>query len=451
MFDPIRLRGVYANRAALELWGAASGEELLARDYSNLSPAVLARTARLARETADGADICEQWTFYPKGVPVTVQATISTWRLEDGHTVLLFEASPAEVQPGERRAIEALRHTTTLVSLFDSAGAPLFANPAVFAAYGAVDGAYVDRFPERERALDLFARAAAGEPVGDVIAVDTPDGPRWRQIDLRRVIDPVTGSPGVILNEIDVTERVEAEAARAAAEQKVAMAEAREAFLSDMSHELRTPLNAVLGFSELIARAPGSAETADRAARIAAAGAELAAVVEQMIGISAGHDPAPLAAHEPEPDARDASSAPSERPLRVLYVDDNDSNRALVKAVLATQAIACETADDGAEGVERAKEGGWDLILMDIQMPVMDGVSATRAIRELDGPAAAVPIIALTANTLPEQLDLYAAAGMDDAIAKPLSVPLLLSKLGAWSNTASVDARPLDHGCAAAA
>ncbi|MFI4950074.1 MAG: diguanylate cyclase, partial [Caulobacterales bacterium] len=67
LFDPASLRGVYANPAALALWGADSAEELLARDFSKLSPAVRARTARLATTTAGGGEVSERWTFYPKG------------------------------------------------------------------------------------------------------------------------------------------------------------------------------------------------------------------------------------------------------------------------------------------------------------------------------------------------------------------------------------------------
>src|SRR5471032_2668338 len=77
LFDPQALRGVYANGAALRLWGADSLDELLGRDFSQLSRAVRARTKRLAQVTSDGSEVNERWTFYPNGEPVTVQATIS--------------------------------------------------------------------------------------------------------------------------------------------------------------------------------------------------------------------------------------------------------------------------------------------------------------------------------------------------------------------------------------
>ena len=103
--------------------------------------------------------------------------------------------------------------------------------------------------------------------------------------------------------------------------------------------------------------------------------------------------------------------------------------------MLATQAITCETAVDGAQGVDAAAAGDWDIILMDIQMPIMDGVAAARRIRGLEGQVAATPIIALTANTLDEQVRGYFEAGMDDCIAKPVDMIELLTKVARWGGS----------------
>jgi CheY-like chemotaxis protein len=89
----------------------------------------------------------------------------------------------------------------------------------------------------------------------------------------------------------------------------------------------------------------------------------------------------------------------------------------------------CESANDGAEAVEAARGGRFDLILMDIKMPVMDGVAATRAIRALGGPPSLVPIIALTANAEPEDADTYLAAGMNGVVEKPMKPEHLLAAL----------------------
>ncbi|MFI4967021.1 MAG: response regulator [Caulobacterales bacterium] len=441
LFDPHRLRGVYANAAALRLWGAASDEELLSRDFSELSPAARARTERLAQATANGGEVAERWTFYPNGEPVTVQATISTYHLDDGRPVLLFEAAPTEVDPGERRAVEALRHTSTLITLFDQEGRAIFANPAAYSAYGSTEHPFEARFVDPVRGRPMLAQALAGETVAEVWETMTVKGPRWHHLDARPVLDPVTGAAGVLLNERDVTRRVEADLARAAAEQKAAMAEARQRFLTEMSHELRTPLNAVLGFSELLKDGRLAPEEAQQARRIHESGKHLLAVVNEMIHLSeldGWTGERRLASAPPEPRAERAAQTKPPAPngvTRVLYVEDNDSNRALVTAILATQGVECETAEDGRQGVEAARSGDWDVILMDIQMPVMNGLEATRAIRALPGRAATAPILALTANTLADQLLEYSAAGMDDCIAKPVDMAQLIGKVLAWSQT----------------
>ena len=79
-----------------------------------------------------------------------------------------------------------------------------------------------------------------------------------------------------------------------------------------------------------------------------------------------------------------------------------------------------ETAEDGVEAVEAVQERKFDLVLMDIKMPRMDGVQATEAIRALDGPVSAIPIVALTANADPEDAKKYLACGMAAEVEKPI-------------------------------
>lgn len=442
LFDPETCFGLYANAAALVLWGAGDLGELLSRDFSKLSPAVRTRTDRLRQVTADGGQVEERWTFYPRGRPVTVQAMISTVLLADGRKALLFEAAETEVEAEERRAVEALRHSSGPVGLFDILGQPLFSNPAAFAAYGP-NADFLSRFVELGRGQGALSTAAAGDVVGAVMLMQTRAGPRWHHVDCRPLTDPVTGATSILLNERDVTDRVEAEAARAAAEQKAAMAEARQRFLADMSHELRTPLNAVLGFSAIMASSGLPDALKDPVARIQAAGERLAELVEQMIARSQIDEvsraapastlsEAVVAVERAETAAADQDG----RATRVLYVDDNESNRVLITTLLSMQGVECTTANDGAEGLAAASAGGWDLVLMDIQMPVMGGVEASRLIRALGTEAGLVPIIAVTANTLDEQIAQYLEAGMDDCVAKPVKPGELLAKLAHWADDA---------------
>jgi len=117
--------------------------------------------------------------------------------------------------------------------------------------------------------------------------------------------------------------------------------------------------------------------------------------------------------------------------VRVLIVEDNATNRLIASRLLQAMGARVETADDGIQGLEAVERGGpgFDLIFMDIQMPGMDGIEATRRIRELGGTAAQTPIIAMTANALAHQQASYLAAGMNGAVAKPLSPGALVQAI----------------------
>jgi PAS domain S-box-containing protein len=128
--------------------------------------------------------------------------------------------------------------------------------------------------------------------------------------------------------------------------------------------------------------------------------------------------------------AFDAAATSFAAPLRVLLVEDNAVNRELVCAMLDPFDIALDTARDGVEGLEAAQRGTYDLILMDVQMPIMDGLTATRRIRAHDPD---VPIIAMTANVLPVQIANCLAAGMNDHIGKPIHLPRLLETVARWT------------------
>jgi PAS domain S-box-containing protein len=123
------------------------------------------------------------------------------------------------------------------------------------------------------------------------------------------------------------------------------------------------------------------------------------------------------------------------RKVRLLVVDDNAINRELITALLEPFDIDIETASDGIEAVEACARTSFDLILMDVQMPNMDGLTAARRIRATATPGAArIPIVAMTANVLPEQISRCRAAGMDDHLAKPIDAAKLLETLAHWTD-----------------
>lgn len=430
IFDQARLKTLYANPAALILWNAPTLEELLARDFSDQSETARLRGERLLALTADGGEAAERWTFYPGGQPMTVDVVVSSLRLYDGHDVMLLEGTAVEFLSDERRAVEALRHASTAISLFNAEGRAIFANPAAWKQYGE-GAALADRFEDATQHQALMDQVRERRPWSQVCGA-TVEGRRvWRMVDARPAPDPATGEMGVLLNEVDVTERVEAEAARALAEQRAALAAEREAFVSEMSHQLRTPLNALLGFARLLAEARLDSRNADHVGRILGAGEELAGFVERLIEITGRED----GTRQVRPRSEDEPlwRAP-EQALRVLIVDDNENNRALLSAILQAQGMACETVSDGAGALHVASQGGWDVILMDIHMPTMDGVESTRRIRGLGGAIGAVPIIAVTANTQDRQIQNYIEAGVSDVLAKPVVAAALLGRIAAWTH-----------------
>ena len=119
--------------------------------------------------------------------------------------------------------------------------------------------------------------------------------------------------------------------------------------------------------------------------------------------------------------------------LRVLMVDDTAVNRELVRLMLQPLGVVIEEAAGGADAVQAAMTRPFDLILMDVRMPGVDGLEATRVIRAASAFNRRTPILALTADVQPENAAACRGAGMDDVIAKPISPRELLSKIAHWS------------------
>lgn len=117
------------------------------------------------------------------------------------------------------------------------------------------------------------------------------------------------------------------------------------------------------------------------------------------------------------------------RGVRVLVAEDNMINQVVAVSLLAHLGCTVDVAADGMEAVRRWSEGAFDLILMDCQMPEMDGYEATRRIRAAEAGERRIPIVALTANAMREDRDACLAAGMDDHIAKPVTEESLLAAI----------------------
>ncbi|HEV2083038.1 MAG TPA: ATP-binding protein [Brevundimonas sp.] len=115
--------------------------------------------------------------------------------------------------------------------------------------------------------------------------------------------------------------------------------------------------------------------------------------------------------------------------IHVLVADDNATNRFLAVRLLEMFGCTADVVEDGAAALQAVQVRPYDLVLMDIKMPVMDGVEATRAVRALSGPAGLLPILALTANADDRDAETYLAAGMDGVVQKPIQPDVLLDAI----------------------
>jgi signal transduction histidine kinase/DNA-binding response OmpR family regulator len=147
----------------------------------------------------------------------------------------------------------------------------------------------------------------------------------------------------------------------------------------------------------------------------------------------------------PRQDPVSLETLPSEpgRQLRILLAEDNRINQKFVLALLEKTGHSVDVAATGLKAVEAVMKHPYDVVLMDIQMPELDGVAATARIRKLKGERARTPIIAMTANAMIGQREEYLKAGMDDYIAKPIQPAMLLERLQrvAQSHPPAVDAQ----------
>lgn len=242
---------------------------------------------------------------------------------------------------------------------------------------------------------------------------------RWLMIEERR-----TSDGGVIGLRVDITEmKRQAEALEQALAHAEAAHRAKAEFLADMSHELRTPLNGVVGLAQALDATDLDPKQRTLVSDIRAAARQLERLVNGLLD----YGDADLAAED-----HTVHAAP-DRPLRVLAADDNPTNRKVLELMLEAAGIQVVTVENGYEAVEAWRVGGFDAVLMDLRMPVADGLSAIRAIRaeEKASRRSRTPMIVLSANTSADDRAASAAAGADGHIAKPIRVEALFAALEA--------------------
>jgi anti-anti-sigma regulatory factor len=207
VFDADHFRFRWANTSALEIWGATAKDELLARDFSDMSVSTRARMQGYLAGFRDGHAAQEDWTLYPHGKPLLLRLYFSGIALDDGRTAAFIQAVAREsVDADLVRSVEALRHTSVAVTLLDPAGAILLQNPASARAFGQRT-LFADRFVEAPAAEALLREANAGETFHAEVRVHTTEGERWHAVEGRGLLDPATGASAILVHETDETER----------------------------------------------------------------------------------------------------------------------------------------------------------------------------------------------------------------------------------------------------
>ncbi|MBG8552767.1 response regulator [Hymenobacter guriensis] len=230
---------------------------------------------------------------------------------------------------------------------------------------------------------------------------------------------------------------VELAEARAAAESS-RLAKSR--FLADMSHEVRTPLNAVLGLSHLLQQSPLTPGQLEDLTALQGASHTLLTLFNDLL------DGSRTDAGQPDPTAAPFQLPtilqPFEPPLRVLVAEDNGLNQLVARRTLEAWNVEVTVAANGRLAVEAALHQPFDAVLMDVNMPEMDGYEATRELRRHFPDAQQLPILGLTAAILPEDRALALAAGMNDALPKPFEPAVLYTALAHCTGRATAAGPP---------
>ena len=172
-----------------------------------------------------------------------------------------------------------------------------------------------------------------------------------------------------------------------------------------------------------------------------------ASLAERLVKRSEMAAPAP----EHRLDAAPAPASPDGAKRRVLLAEDNQINAVLATAIIRRAGHHVDVAGNGQEAIETLAQAPYDVVLMDMHMPVMDGLEATRRIRAEGGEAARLPIVALTANAMRADRETCLEAGMDDFLSKPFDPADLIAKIEDWAAREGREGGAADADAAGAA
>ena len=196
---------------------------------------------------------------------------------------------------------------------------------------------------------------------------------------------------------------------------------AREEFIVFANHQIRTPLDGIMGMAQLLSDTPLNIDQHNCIHTILKSSAGLLNVIRSM-----SEEPEDAIDIDDLPKPVSAPLAGSIQDAAVLVVDDNKISQKVLAALLRKAKYEVDVVENGKEALSRARMKPYDVVLMDCQMPVMDGYEATARIRALPEPYRSVPIIALTAHSLKHELQACRDCGMDDHMVKPADHKVLI-------------------------
>ena len=253
------------------------------------------------------------------------------------------------------------------------------------------------------------------QPTGERLEQQLSDG-SWLMVEDRRTADG-----GLIGLRVDITDmKRQAEALAQALAREAAASRAKSEFLADMSHEFGTPLNGVMGLAQALDATPLKPVQRTILSDLIASATQLERLVARLLQYEDGSE-----ANVPA----DAEADSVDGGLQVLLADDNPTNRRVVELMLHAAGVEVVSVENGAEALEALQARPFNLVLMDLRMPVMDGLEAIRAIRRDEPPGERLPIIVVSANSGPEDRAASAQAGANLHIAKPIRAETLFGAI----------------------
>ena len=256
IFDAENVCMHWANRAALRIWRAESLEELLTRDFTEMSPDRAYKLKEYLVAYGKGEVTNEQWTFYPKGIAMTLQVAGSGIRIDGGRLAFLQEAELSKNQTYDDSAIrgaELLRRLPLAVMQFTMEGRLLNQNPEATNVFGnepkggdaKQHNAFLGRFVDPKLGDKAYQDVTAGKLFDAEAEYHTATGNCWFSISARLTTDPVTSNKIILVLARDNTEILQARKDKSVTHYK-------SAFMTMLAHDIRTPLHQIVGYMDLL-------------------------------------------------------------------------------------------------------------------------------------------------------------------------------------------------------